>query len=65
MSPKLCEIGGILQYNMKNNTNKGYGFKIVFNTSKEAQHYKEMITWIIQDDKYKIINQRRYYDNML
>jgi len=49
-------MGGIL------NHTDGYGFKMVFQTSEEAQHYKEMFTWIIKSDKYKITNKKGYYD---
>lgn len=51
---------------MNHNRTCGYGFKITFKTSTEAQKYKEMITWIIESDNYKINNKKGYYDgNML
>ena len=66
MPKHICEIGGIIQHRMNHNRTCGYGFKITFKTSTEAQKYKEMITWIIESDNYKINNKKGYYDgNML
>jgi len=39
-----------------------YGFRIGFNTPKEARQYKEMITWIIRNDKYTVIPVIGYHD---
>jgi len=40
----------------------GYGFKVTFNTSDEAQRYKEMTSWIIEHDKYKIYNKKGFHE---
>ena len=51
-----CVIGGILKHN------DGYGFKITFNNPETAQHYKDMIGWIIKNDKINTVVKKSYYD---
>lgn len=56
MSKPTCEFGGILKYN------HGYGFKVVFNDVKKAQHYKDMFKWIIESDKMTVNAKNGYHD---
>ena len=51
-------ISGIIKHH------SGYGFKLTFNKSEEAQKYKDMIRWILQDDGYKIKDKKGYHDNL-
>jgi len=56
---RKCEIGGIIN-NRIGIGSKGYGFKLSFHTVKEAQHYKEMIQYILLNDNYKINSRKGY-----
>jgi len=51
-----CHLGPIIKHM------NGYGFKVTFNTSDEAQRYKEMTSWIIEHDKYKIYNKKGFHE---
>lgn len=53
---KHCTLTGIIK------RNGGYGFAVVFDDPKLAQHYKEMMNWIIKDDMFKVEEKRGYYD---
>jgi len=55
---KKTWIGGIIKHN-----HNGIGFKLTFKTKKEAQHYKEMIIFILKNDNYHIKQKEGYYDN--
>ena len=50
-------LGGIM-----NRRHKGIGFDIVFQTKEEAQHYKEMMTFILKGDGYEIESVNGYHD---
>ena len=52
----IAKFGPIL----KQSAGSLYGFRINFNTNKEAQHYKDMFIWIVKDDRYKIMNECGY-----
>ena len=52
-----CTLGGIVKHRKG-----GYDFKTTFNSPETAQHYKDMMYWIINDDKIKTILERGYYD---
>ena len=41
---------------------KGYGFKITFPTIKKANHYKDMLHWLIKDDNIPLIYNTGHYD---
>jgi hypothetical protein len=53
---KQCEIGGIISHR------DGYGFKIRFDTIKQAQYYKGLLAYALREDKYKIKNNKGYHD---
>lgn len=53
---KPCHLSPIVKHM------NGYGFKITFNTPEEAQTYKEMNHWIIEQDGYHIYNKTGYHD---
>lgn len=50
-------IGGIIRH-----TDYGYGFKISFKTIDEANKYKDMICYILEDDHYKLKLEDGYFD---
>jgi hypothetical protein len=52
-------IGPIL----KKNTKDLYFFQIGFNNKEHAQFYKDMFTWQIVDDNYKIDQKMGVFDN--
>jgi len=49
-------VGGILRHN------RGTGFKITFNNVKLSRKYKDMIIWILKDDKFNVRVERGYHD---
>ena len=51
-------IGGIIK------CGGGVGFKIIFPDKKKANHYKDMIRWILLDDEFKVISKTGYYDDL-
>jgi hypothetical protein len=55
---KKCTLGGILKH--KDN---GYGFKVSFSDVEAAQYYKDMIFWIIKNDKVSINIEKGYFDS--
>ena len=50
-------MGGIIKH-----SNGGYGFKLTFPTPLLANHYKDMIRWIISDDSHPLVYNTGYYD---
>ena len=50
-------MGGIIKH-----SNGGYGFKITFPSSETANHYKDMIRFILLDDNHPLIYNTGYYD---
>lgn len=54
---KHCMITGII------GRRGGCGFSVIFSTAKDAQKYKDMFKWIIQDDNFKVDIKRGYYDS--
>ena len=54
---KQVIMGGIIKH-----SNGGYGFKITFPSSLIANHYKDMIRWIIVDDGHPLVYKTGYYD---
>ena len=49
-------FGGIIKHS------NGIGFKITFKNKTVAQHYKDMMIWIIKNDNHNIKNFEGYYD---
>jgi len=49
-------IGGIVKHR------HGYGFKITCSSKDHANKYKDMIRWIIQNDKIPIVYNLGYHD---
>ena len=41
----------------------GYGFKTIFNSKEDANKYKDMIRFILEDDKFKVIYKTSYHDS--
>lgn len=54
---KKVTLGGIV-----NHKNGGVGFKVSCPDTKIAQHYKEMMGFIIDSDHFKVVNEHGYYD---
>jgi len=57
-SKNKCEISGII----KNNGGNYYGFNMRFQTPQLAQHYKEMIIYILKSDELKLNIRKAIYD---
>ena len=55
---KVAKMGGIVSTSTRN----GYCFKVTFDTAEEANHYKEMMGFILKNDKYIIEYGTGYYD---
>ena len=53
---KPCHLGPIIKHM------NGYGFKVTFNTSKEANEYKHMNAIIIRSDGYKVYNKKGFHE---
>ena len=53
---KDATLGGIIK------VSDGHGFKLIFKTAKEAQHYKDMVKWILEGEQYKVKSDRGYFD---
>ena len=56
VKPKVT-IGGIIKYN------GGIGFKCVFQDKEQANKYKDMIRWILNNDGYHIEDKKGYHDD--
>jgi len=54
---KNCFLGRILHH-----IDGKYGFDVAFKTAKEARHYKDMFTFIIKSDHYKVEGKVGPYD---
>ena len=52
-----CNISGIVKHR-----SGGYGFKLTFHDKATAQHYKDMIYWIVSSDKIIPRVKKGYYD---
>ena len=50
-------LGGII------NHKHGIGFKITFPDKEMANHYKDMVRWILLDDKLNVATNRGYFDD--
>lgn len=50
-------MGSIIKH-----TNNGVGFKITFPDIETANRYKDMIRWILLDDKKNVVYNIGYYD---
>ena len=57
MSNNKVILGGIIKHN-----NIGVGFKITFPDKEMANHYKDMIRWILLDDKHIVATNKGYHD---
>lgn len=55
---KTCVVGGIIKHKGKG----GFGFKTSFSSVELAQKYKDMVFWIIKNDKICTSVERGYYD---
>ena len=53
---KKCMIGGILRHN------GGFGFKVTFDDVETTKYYKDMIFWIIKNDKFSMDVKNGYYE---
>jgi hypothetical protein len=40
----------------------GVGFKLTFQEDETANHIKDMIRWILQDEGYGIVYNKGFYD---
>lgn len=49
-------ISGILSHS------KGVGFKLSFPSKQTANHYKEMIKFILQENGLKVSEKKGYFD---
>ena len=58
MQLKNVELGRILSHN-----NKGFSFKIVLPTVKDALHYKEMMGFILKSDKFVVDVVKGIYED--
>ena len=47
---------------VRDNGGNYYGFNMRFQTPELAQHYKDMIMWILKSDKLKVEYKIAYYD---
>jgi len=56
MKKNQCRLSGIIKHN------DGIGFKITFDTSEQANKYKDMMKWILKDDGFKVLISKGYYD---
>ena len=56
---KPAYLGGIV----KIRANSMYGFQIGFNTAEEANKYKEMLNFLLSNNKYKVENKRAMFDD--
>lgn len=54
---KTVHLGGII-----NRRQLGVGFDIIFKTKDEAQRYKEMLMFILKNDKYNVETAMGYHD---
>jgi hypothetical protein len=53
---KQVILGGVIKHN------NGIGFKITFQDQATANKYKDMMRWIIKNDKHPVVYKTGYYD---